>query len=191
MNKSKIIPKVFAVDFDGTCVGFEFPEIGKEIGAVPVLKDMVAAGHKIILYTMRSDMVDPASPGTTIIIPKAGEEYNFLSQAVAWFNKHDIPLYGINHNPTQSSWTDSPKVYADYYIDDIALGCQGPGLAREELEPGPEADLSRSSRPEIFLAPQVQRAQRAHHLCPRPGSPARRLGGGPGGLGGEKGHRAH
>jgi len=31
-------------------------------------------------------------------------------------------LYGINENPGQSSWTSSPKVYAEFYIDDCALG---------------------------------------------------------------------
>lgn len=45
---------IIAVDFDGTCVTHEFPEVGKDIGAVPVLKELVKKGHKIILYTMRS-----------------------------------------------------------------------------------------------------------------------------------------
>ena len=45
---------VIAVDFDGTCVTHEFPKVGKDIGAVPVLKKLVEKGHKIILYTMRS-----------------------------------------------------------------------------------------------------------------------------------------
>ena len=29
------------IDFDGTCVTHEFPSIGKDIGAIPVLKEMV------------------------------------------------------------------------------------------------------------------------------------------------------
>ena len=45
---------VIAVDFDGTCVTHEFPEIGKEIGAVPVLRFLVNQGHQIVLNTMRS-----------------------------------------------------------------------------------------------------------------------------------------
>lgn len=32
---------VIAVDFDGTCVTHEFPKVGKDIGAVPVLKELV------------------------------------------------------------------------------------------------------------------------------------------------------
>ena len=43
-----------AVDFDGTCVTHEYPNIGKDIGAVPVLKKLTDSGHKIILNTMRS-----------------------------------------------------------------------------------------------------------------------------------------
>jgi hypothetical protein len=35
---------------------------------------------------------------------------------------HNIPLYGIQSNPTQKQWTDSPKAYAHLYIDDSALG---------------------------------------------------------------------
>ena len=45
------------------------------------------------------------------------------TDAVNWFKKNDIPLYGINENPDQSSWTTSPKPYCHMYIDDAALGC--------------------------------------------------------------------
>lgn len=94
---------VIAVDFDGTCVSHEYPGIGKDIGAESVLKKIVDSRHKIILYTMRS-----------------GE---YLDEALVWFDKRGIQLYGINTNPTQRSWTKSPKCYAQLYIDDAALGC--------------------------------------------------------------------
>ena len=45
---------VIAVDFDGTCTTHEYPSIGKDIGAVPVLKKLVRNGHKLIIWTMRS-----------------------------------------------------------------------------------------------------------------------------------------
>ena len=32
-------------------------------------------------------------------------------------------MFGINENPTQKRWTNSPKVYTHMYIDDAALGC--------------------------------------------------------------------
>lgn len=38
---------IIAVDFDGTCVTHEFPEVGKDIGAVPVLKELVEKGMQI------------------------------------------------------------------------------------------------------------------------------------------------
>lgn len=43
--------------------------------------------------------------------------------AVDWFAKNNIPLYGININPDQLSWTKSNKAYAQLYIDDASLGC--------------------------------------------------------------------
>jgi hypothetical protein len=109
--------KVFAIDFDGTCVTHAFPEIGLEIGAAPVLKKIIENGHKIILHTMRSDMINPKSE-TREIRAIGG---NYLSDAIAWFHKHNIPLYGVNFNPTQSSWTNSTKPYADIYIDDAGF----------------------------------------------------------------------
>lgn len=98
---------VIGIDFDGTCVTHEFPFVGIDIGAVPVLKELVANGHSLILWTMRSN----------------GDKGNFLDDAINWFIKNEIPLYGIQTNPSQSSWTTSPKAYCQLYIDDAALGC--------------------------------------------------------------------
>jgi hydroxymethylpyrimidine pyrophosphatase-like HAD family hydrolase len=106
---------VIAVDFDGTCVTHEYPKIGKDIGAIPVLKELVKQGHKLILLTMRS--------GQT------------LDEAVAWFKDNDIPLWAVNNNPEQTEWTDSPKVYANMYIDDASLGAPveyNPSFTRRE-----------------------------------------------------------
>jgi len=94
---------VIAVDFDGTCVTHEYPKVGRDIGAVPVLRRIVESGGKLILWTMRS-----------------GHQ---LDDAVQWFNQQGIPLYGVQRNPSQDSWTSSPKAYAQLYIDDAALGC--------------------------------------------------------------------
>ena len=99
---------IIAIDFDGTCVTHEYPKVGRYIGAEPVLRDLVSCGHKLILWTMRS-----------------GE---FLDDAVNWFRERDIPLFGVNSNPEQASWTKSPKAYAQLYIDDASLGtpmCEG------------------------------------------------------------------
>lgn len=91
-----------AVDFDGTCVTHEYPKVGKDIGAVPVLKKLTNSGHQLILHTMRCNKE--------------------LEEAVEWFKQNDIPLYGINENPSQKRWTESPKIFAHLYIDDAALG---------------------------------------------------------------------
>lgn len=92
-----------AVDFDGTCVTHNYPDVGIDIGAEPVLKELVNAGHDLIINTMRS-----------------GKE---LHDAIQWFYSRGIRLRGANENPSQKSWTTSPKVYANLYIDDAALGC--------------------------------------------------------------------
>lgn len=91
-----------AIDFDGTVVTHNYPHIGADIGSVPVLHELVAEGHKLILWTMRS-----------------GEP---LAAAIQWFVDNDIKLYGIQRNPTQDRWTTSPKCDASVYIDDAALG---------------------------------------------------------------------
>ena len=95
------------LDFDGTVVKHRYPAVGEDVGAVPVLKRLVANGHQLLLCTMRShdsDGVDTLQP------------------ALDWFKEHDIPLYGVNENPSQKEWTASPKVYGNIYIDDAALG---------------------------------------------------------------------
>lgn len=93
---------IVAIDFDGTCVTNEYPRIGKEIGAAPVLKKMTDKGIKLVLYTMRDGKL--------------------LEEAVQWFKDNNIPLYGVNKTPGQYKWTNSPKIFANYYIDDAAIG---------------------------------------------------------------------
>lgn len=110
---------VICIDFDGTCVTHEFPKVGKDIGAQRVLKKLVDKGHKLILYTMRSNVVNPTSLDKEIIL-RSG---NYLDDAVNWFRENEIPLFGVQINPNQSTWTTSNKCYAELYIDDAALGC--------------------------------------------------------------------
>lgn len=109
-----------AIDFDGTCVKHRFPYIGEDIGAVPVLKRITKAGHNLILFTMRSDRSELGDTGDPSIKDITGK---FLTDAINWFTDNDIPLWGVQINPQQHFWTSSPKVYADLYIDDAALGC--------------------------------------------------------------------
>ena len=90
-------------DQQDSYVKHAYPKIGEDIGAIPVLKRLVKDGHQLVLNTMRSR-------GT-------------LVEAVQWFEDNGIKLSGTNHTPGQATWTESPKVYADVYIDDAALGC--------------------------------------------------------------------
>ncbi len=93
-----------AVDFDGTCVEHKYPEVGATIpGAVECLREIIDAGHMIIIFTMRD-----------------GE---FLQAAVDWYKMNDLRWWGVNENPDQYNWTQSGKIYANIYIDDAALGC--------------------------------------------------------------------
>ena len=108
------------IDFDGTCVAHDFPKVGKEIGAIPVLKRLVENGHQLILFTMRSDRTEKKETNDPTIQDVTG---SFLTDAINWFKKHDILLYGIQTNPTQHNWTTSPKSYAELMIDDSAFGC--------------------------------------------------------------------
>ena len=95
------------LDFDGTCVKHAYPDVGKDIGAEPVLKRLIANGCNLVLSTMRS---------------RDSEGFDTLQPALDWFAERGIPLYGVNENPTQKEWTSSPKAYGNIYIDDGALG---------------------------------------------------------------------
>jgi len=118
--------RLVAVDFDGTCVDHRYPDVGDDVpSAAHVLRQLHANGWSIILWTMRS-----------------GEP---LRDAEEWFASREIPLFGVNGNPEQSSWTESPKAYAQVYVDDAALGCpmihNFPGFARSCVDWAAVAEL--------------------------------------------------
>lgn len=95
---------IIAVDFDGTIVEHTYPTIGPDVpGAFEWLREFSDAGHQLILWTMRS-----------------GPE---LAEAVEHCRRNGVEFWGVNRNPGQGSWTESPKAYAQMYIDDAALGC--------------------------------------------------------------------
>lgn len=102
------------IDFDGTVVTHDFPSVGKDIGAVPVLRRLVGRGHRLILFTMRSNG-EPISGDVET-------DGQYLDHAVKWFRENGIEMWGIQTNPEQASWTTSPKAYGKLIIDDAALG---------------------------------------------------------------------
>ena len=105
---------ILAIDFDGTLVEHKFPDIGPEIpGAFDWLKKFQEAGAKLILWTMRSDGRNG----------KGKENGPVLTEAIEFCRSRGVEFWGVNTNPEQSSWTQSPKAYAHVYIDDAAFGC--------------------------------------------------------------------
>lgn len=111
------------VDIDGTVVKHTSPlSVDRPVpGALDVLRELVDAGHKLIPFTMRSN--------------KGGK--NYLTEAVDYLEDNGIELFGIQKNPTQWSWTSSPKAYGHIYIDDAALGCP---LLQDNKETRPYVD---------------------------------------------------
>lgn len=92
-----------AVDFDGTCVDHRYPNVGQTAPyAVEALQYLQNSGRKLYLYTVRGS--------------------NHIQAAINWFAIHGIRLNGIQENPYQKTWTNSPKICADLYIDDRAFG---------------------------------------------------------------------
>ena len=92
-----------AVDFDGTIAEPIYPKIGQPIyGARTVLRELVAQGHKIILWTCRT-----------------GKD---LEKAVALVERLGVELHAVNANGPGDRYSSHPKAWADIYIDDAALG---------------------------------------------------------------------
>jgi predicted mannosyl-3-phosphoglycerate phosphatase (HAD superfamily) len=94
--------KVIAVDFDGTIVKENYPEIGELIPAAKrTLKRFKEKGGYIIVWTCRSSEA--------------------LREAEEFLNEWNVPYDTINENipcMIERYKTDPRKVGADLYIDD-------------------------------------------------------------------------
>lgn len=97
--------KIIAIDFDGTLVTHEFPEIGQEKpNASRVLERLLFEDYTLIIWTCRSgpDLIGVyewlASRGLQEILVNTNVPYQLIK-----FQPH-------------------PKIYADLYIDDRQLG---------------------------------------------------------------------
>jgi len=103
MSKDKL---TFAIDFDGCLTEYSFPDIGLQSDEQKELLDVLITlkeqGHKLILWTSRGE---PA-----------------LQEAIEWCTDHKLEFDDINVNPFFDKKSGpSPKIVADYYIDDKAL----------------------------------------------------------------------
>ena len=107
MNKKLVI----AVDFDGTLCVYAFPMIGNQSPEqeelIGLLIKLRQDGHKLILWTNRGD----------------NEQYKSLTEAVEWCKQKGLEFDAVNQNlPNQKKLSGySPKIMADYYIDDRAI----------------------------------------------------------------------
>lgn len=104
------------IDFDGTCAIHSYPQqrdYPLEHNASRVLKMLTDKGHRLILFTMRSN---------GLLAKKSFGTDEGLTHAVEWFKERGIPLHGVQKNPEQELWTTSPKAYGHLIIDDTCLG---------------------------------------------------------------------
>lgn len=109
MNTMNDLPKIVAVDFDGTLVESKFPAIGESIQVMfDLCRQLKKMGVKLILWTCR----DNDSP----------ERY--LDAAVDFCADQGLTFDAVNRNiPEVISLfhNDTRKVYADLYLDDKAI----------------------------------------------------------------------
>lgn len=102
------------IDFDGTIVKHEFPRIGPPLpGAFEVLKELKAAGWKLILWTCRED------DGYKI-------DRQFLKEAVEFCRENGVEFDAVNEPCMDCEFRPENglkrKVYGSVYIDDRNLG---------------------------------------------------------------------
>jgi FMN phosphatase YigB (HAD superfamily) len=115
-----------AVDFDGTLCTYAFPGIGKQTENHKQLMDTLIRlrqnGHKLILWTNRGD----------------NDKYKSLTEAVEWCRNKGLEFDEVNKNLPEKELSKlsgySPKIMADYYIDDKALSFGNPDSMLSALE---------------------------------------------------------
>jgi len=98
--------KIIAVDFDGTIVEDQYPNIGKPLlFAFDTLKRLQSDGHRLILWTYRSG--------------------SKLTEAVEFCRKNGIEFYAVNCNYPEEEFNpgeQSRKIHADLFVDDRIVG---------------------------------------------------------------------
>jgi hypothetical protein len=113
-----------AVDFDGTIVEHDYPDIGKErLFAFITLRELQKRGALLILWTIRT-----------------GKE---LDEAVRYCRENGIEFYAVNRNYPEEQWAeDTPrKLNVDIFIDDKnAGGFPGWGEVLNMIDPWSERE---------------------------------------------------
>ncbi|MBR6962955.1 MAG: hypothetical protein IKH86_04900 [Prevotella sp.] len=96
-----------AVDFDGTIVEHEYPNIGREIPfATDTLKMLIKDQHKLILWSCREDQL--------------------LQDAIDWCRERGVEFYAVNKDyPEEKVEYNNHftrKLKVDMFIDDRNVG---------------------------------------------------------------------
>ena len=99
-------PNIYAIDFDGTIVEDDFPDIGKlKDDAKAFIEKVREKGHKWILWTVRGG--------------------DMLKEALRFLDDNNLLPDTVNTNVPEAIeflGEDSRKIYADLYIDDKSSG---------------------------------------------------------------------
>ena len=98
---------IIAVDFDGTIVTHEYPNIGEELPfATETLRMLIRDHHRVILWSVR--------------------EGKLLQDAIDWCRERGVEFYAVNRDyPEEEKQKNnhySRKLKADYFIDDRGIG---------------------------------------------------------------------
>ena len=116
---------IIAVDFDGTIADNAFPDIRQAKLCKTIVGDLKyfraileKEGFEpiVVLWTCRSD----------------NEKGSFLSDAVQFCKNHEIQIDYVNESPEHPMFEGmkvekpSPKIYADFYLDDKASSALRP-----------------------------------------------------------------
>lgn len=94
-----------AVDFDGTIVENDYPQLGKPmLFAFETLKELQKRGFTLILWTIRTGKL--------------------LDEAVEFCRQNGVEFYAINQNHPEEVFDSSlpRKIEVDVFIDDRNLG---------------------------------------------------------------------
>jgi len=109
------VPKIIAVDFDGTLCHFDYPDIGAiKPGAREALVRLKELGYYIVIYSCRSCLWSPeifGDPDEDLYdIPNR----KLVKAMEKWLNEHDIPYdeidYGQKGKPTARAYIDDKGV---------------------------------------------------------------------------------
>lgn len=117
-NQMGKLPKIVAIDFDGTLVEDKYPQIGlPNLSVFSLCKELKRQGVRLILWSCRDG--------------------DYLQEAVSFCSARDLYFDSINQNIKEVRDLfsgDTRKVYADLYLDDKSVHLKDMELCTEIME---------------------------------------------------------